>query len=101
MLTSKQRAFLRSMAASIAPVVQIGKGGATPEVVSSVEEALAARELIKVNVLDNCMEDVRDISGVISERTRSDVVQVIGRKIVLYRPAKKPVIELPKIKKQS
>ncbi len=98
MLTSKQRAYLRSLASKLTPVVQIGKGGVTPEVVASVDEALAARELIKANVLDNCLEDVREISNVIAERTRSDVVQVIGRKIVFYRAAKKPVIELPKSK---
>lgn len=99
MLTSKQRAYLRSMATKLVPVVQIGKGGASPEVVASVDEALAARELIKANVLDNCLEDIKDISNVIAERTHSDVVQVIGRRIVFYRPAKKPVIELPKAKK--
>ncbi len=98
MLTSKQRAYLRSLASKITPVVQIGKGGASPEVVASVDEALAARELIKAAVLDNCMEDIREISEVIAGRTHSDVVQVIGRKIVFYRPAKKPVIELPKAK---
>lgn len=96
MLTSKQRAYLRSLASKLTPVVQIGKGGASPEVVASVDEALAARELIKANVLDNCFEDIREMSSVISERTHSDVVQVIGRKIVFYRAAKKPVIELPK-----
>ncbi len=96
MLTSKQRAYLRSLASKLTPVVQIGKGGSSPEVVASVDEALAARELIKAAVLDNCMEDVRDISNIIAERTHSEVVQVIGRKIVFYRPAKKPVIELPK-----
>lgn len=96
MLTSKQRAYLRSLASKLTPVVQIGKAGASPEVVASVDEALAARELIKANVLDNCFEDIRELSNVISERTHSDVVQVIGRKIVFYRAAKKPVIELPK-----
>jgi RNA-binding protein len=98
MLTSKQRAYLRSLASKLTPVVQIGKGGASPEVVISVDEALAARELIKANVLDNCFDDIREISNVIAERTHSEVVQVIGRKIVFYRPAKKPVIELPKAK---
>jgi RNA-binding protein len=99
MLTSKQRAYLRSLASKIVPVVQIGKAGASPEVVSSVDEALAARELIKANVLDNCMEDIHEMSNIIAERSHSEVVQIIGRKIVFYRPAKKPVIELPKAKK--
>lgn len=99
MLTSKQRAYLRSMATKLNPIVQIGKGGASPELVESVNEALEARELVKATVLDNCMDDVREIANVVGERTRSDVVQVIGRKIVWYRESKeKPVIELPKAK---
>lgn len=96
-LTSKQRAYLRKMASQLQPVVSIGKGGATPEVVASAAEALEKRELIKASVLDNCFEDVRDIANVVGERTRSEVVQVIGRKFVLYKQnTKKPVIELPK-----
>lgn len=99
-MTSKQRAFLRKMAATMQPVLQIGKGGATAEVVASVDEALEARELIKISVLDNCFEDVRDIAQVVGERSRSEVVQVIGRKFVLFRVSKtKPAIELPKAKK--
>lgn len=95
MLTSKQRAGLKSMAAKINPVVQIGKSGAAPEVVKSIDEVLEARELIKIAVLDNCFEEVRDIANVVAERTRSDVVQVIGRKFVLYRKSKtKPTIEI-------
>lgn len=97
MLSSKQRAFLRSMATSITPIAQIGKGGASPEVVASINEALESRELVKISVLENCLEDIREISSVVGERTKSDVVQVIGRKFVLYRQSKtKPVIELPK-----
>lgn len=96
-MTSKQRAFLRKMATKIDTVVSIGKSGATPEVVESCSEALEARELIKCTVLDNCLEDVRDVAHVCGERSRSEVVQVIGRKFILYRPKKdKPVIELPK-----
>lgn len=96
-MTSKQRAYLKGLAQKLTSVVQIGKGGASPEVVNSADEALAARELIKMTVLDNCFEDIKDIAGIISERTRSEVVQTIGRKIVLYRPNKdKPIIELPK-----
>ena len=97
-MTSKQRAFLRKMATKIEPVVSIGKNGATPEVVESCNEALEARELIKCTVLDNCLEDVRDVAHVCGERSRAEVIQVIGRKFVLYRAKKdKPVIELPKI----
>lgn len=95
MLTSKQRAQLRAIANKIEPIIQVGKGGATAEVVESVNEALEARELVKGNVLNNCTEDVSFIANVISERTHSDVVQVIGKKFVLYRRnEKKPVIKL-------
>ena len=88
MLTSKQRAYLRSKATKIEPVLMIGKGGASPEVVESANEALEARELIKAKVLDNCFEDIREIANTVAERTRSDVVLVIGRKFVLFRKAK-------------
>ena len=96
MLTSKQRAYLRSMAAVENPIVHIGKEGATPEIVKAVDEALEARELIKVAVLNNCLDSPKDIAQIVSERSNSNVVQVIGRKFVLYRESrKKPVIELP------
>ena len=88
MLTSKQRAYLKSKATKLEPVLMIGKGGASPEVVESANEALEARELIKAKVLDNCFDDVRDLAHMIAERTRSDVVIVIGRKFVLFRQAK-------------
>ncbi len=88
MLTSKQRAYLKSKATKIEPVLMIGKGGASPEVVESANEALEARELIKAKVLDNCFEDIREIANTVAERTRSDVVLVIGRKFVLFRKAK-------------
>ncbi len=96
-MTSKQRAFLRKMATKIDSVVSIGKNGVTPEVVESCNEAIEARELIKCTVLDNCFDEVRDVAHTCGERTRSEVVQVIGRKFILYRPKKdKPIIELPK-----
>ena len=78
-MTSKQRAYLRKLAQKLDPVVQIGKGGVTPEVVASVNEVLEARELIKATVLDNCFEEVRDVANTVGERARAEVVQVIGR----------------------
>lgn len=97
MLNSKQRAYLRGLANKIDPIFQIGKSGVSPELVSAIDEALEARELIKCNILNNCMEDIKYIASAISERTKSDIVQVIGKKIVIYRPSKeKPVIILPK-----
>ena len=95
MLTSKQRAFLRAMANDLSPF-HVGKSGVTPELVESIQNALQARELIKCNVLDNCMLSAKEAAVMLSERTRSDVVQVIGNRFVLYKAAKKPVIELPK-----
>lgn len=97
-MTSKQRAYLKGLAMTMDPIFQIGKGGVTPENTAAVEEALIARELIKISVLQNCMEDTRAMAEVLAERTRSQVVQVIGRKIVLYREGKneKKKIVLPK-----
>jgi RNA-binding protein len=69
-------------------VFQIGNASVTPEVVQAVREAIDKRELVKVSVQKSCMEDPKDIANVLAERTRSEVVQVIGRKIVLYKPAK-------------
>lgn len=70
------------------PILQLGKGGVTPENTASVDEALAARELIKISILQNCLEDPRQMAETLAERTHSQVVQVIGRKIVLYREGK-------------
>ena len=97
-MTSKQRAYLKSLAMKLDPVVQVGKGSLTPEIVSAADEALAARELIKVGVLKNCLDDPREIGEVLAERTHSQVVQVIGKKIVLYREGKddKKKIMLPR-----
>ena len=96
-LSSKQRAFLLSAANSQKAVVQIGKDGLTPEVTASVDEALAARELIKINVQKSCLEDPRETAEVLSQRTHSAVVRTIGRKIILYRRAHdaKDRMELP------
>ena len=100
MLTSKQRAYLRGLANSIDPSVQVGKNGLTPDVTSAVDEALESRELIKIGVLENSMLETAETAEILHERTHSDVVSVVGRKIILYRKSKlKPVIELPKVKK--
>lgn len=95
-MTSKQRAYLKSLAMKMDPIMQIGKATVTPELTNSVEQALEARELIKINVLKNCVADPTDIAALLAERTRAEVVQVIGKKIVLYRESKtKKKIELP------
>lgn len=96
-MTSKQRAYLKGLAMKMDPILQLGKAGVTPENTASVDEALAARELIKINVLQNCLFDTREMAEMLAERTHSQVVQVIGRKIVLYREGKddKKKIVLP------
>lgn len=87
-MTSKQRSYLKGLAMNLDPIFQIGKSSLTPEVTQAVSEALEARELVKITVLKNCLDDGRSIAEVLGECTHSEVVQVIGRKIVLYRPAK-------------
>ena len=87
-MTSKQRAYLNGLAMNIEPVFQVGKSGLTPEITEAVLEAFNTRELIKLAVLKNCLEDPKEIAAVIAERTHSQVVQVIGKKIVLYKENK-------------
>ena len=97
-MTTKQRAYLKSLAMTMDPIFQIGKNSMTPELTKAVEEALNARELIKVSVLKNCMDDPRMLAEMLAERTHSAVVQVIGKKIVLYKESKdekKKKITLP------
>ena len=95
-MTSKQRAYLKSLASNITAIFQVGKGSLSPEMVTAIDEALEKRELIKLSVLKNCLDDPKEIAQVLGERTHSEVVQVIGKKIILYRPAKKNAkIKLP------
>lgn len=96
-MTSKQRSYLKGLAMTIDPVFQVGKSSVTPENIEAISEAFNTRELIKIAVLKNCLDDPKEIAVVISERTRSQVVQVIGKKFVLYKPFKdNPKIVLPK-----
>lgn len=96
-MTSKQRAYLKGLAMNIEPIFQIGKSSLTPEVTQAIGEAFNTRELIKISVLKNCMDDPKELANIVAERTRSQVVQVIGKKIVLYKESKEhKKIELPK-----
>ncbi len=96
-MTSKQRAYLMSLASNLNPIFQVGKASLTPELTNAIAEAFNNNELIKIGVLKNCMDDPRAIGEVVAERTHSQLIQVIGKKIVLYKPNKdKPKIELPK-----
>ncbi len=96
MLTPKQRAYLRSLAQKENTIFQIGKSGVSPEFIQSADDALEKRELIKISVLNNCEEELSAAAEKTASRTHSEVVQIIGRKFVLYRASKKPHIELPK-----
>ena len=84
-MTGKERAALRKQAHELDAIINIGKESLTPEVCKAVDEALEARELIKVGVLKNCPDDPRAAAETLAGRTRSEVVQVMGRKITLYR----------------
>lgn len=87
-MTSKQRAYLKGLAGTLEPVFHIGKANLTPEVTQAIAEVFNNRELIKVSVLKNCMEDPKAVAEALAGRTKSEVVHVIGRKIVLYKENK-------------
>lgn len=96
-MTSKQRAYLKGLAMNLEPIFQIGKSSLTPEVTEAIGEAFNTKELIKITVLKNCMDDQNEIARMLAERTHAQVVQVIGKKIVLYKESKEhKKIELPK-----
>ncbi|MEB3100745.1 ribosome assembly RNA-binding protein YhbY [Ferviditalea candida] len=96
MLTGKQKRYLRSLAHHLDPIFQVGKGGVNDNLIRHVGEALEARELIKVSVLNNCMEDRNVIGEELAQGTDAELVQVIGKTIVLYKESKEnKEIELP------
>ncbi len=85
MLTSKQRAYLRGLSQSVQPIFQVGKNDIGENMVKQISDALEARELVKIHVLENSPLTAREAADKISELTQSDVVAVIGSKIVIYR----------------
>lgn len=93
-MTSKERAYLKSLAANVPALYQIGKEGISENVVKSTNAALAARELIKVHVLENSLMDIREAANELAEKTASQVVIVIGSKFVLYRRSEKNICEM-------
>lgn len=100
--TSKQRAYLRSLAMLIEPSFNIGKENLTEGSFSALSEALEANELVKINVLKNSTDDIREMASILSENTSSEVVEIIGRKIVLFKVSTKEKnrkIKLPPKKK--
>lgn len=90
MITSKQRAGLRAMANTITPIGQIGKGGITGNIIKQLDDALEARELIKVTVLETALMTAREACDIACEALHAEPVQCIGLKFVLYRQAREP-----------
>lgn len=84
-MTSKERAVFRSMANTMQPILQIGKGGVSENSLKQIDDALEARELIKITVLETAGEDVRELAHEIAKEVNAEVIQVIGSKFVLYR----------------
>lgn len=101
MITSKQRAYLRGLSNGYETLFQVGKNGITDTLIKQVEDALKARELIKINSLENTPSTPKEVANTIAEQTKCDVVQVVGRKMIFYkRNNENPKIELPKSKKK-
>ena len=88
MLTGKQKRFLRSKAHHLNPIFQVGKGGVNDNLIKQIGEALEARELLKVSVLQNCEEDRNDVASMLSKGTTAELVQIIGNTIVLYKESR-------------
>ena len=96
MINSKQRAYLRGLANKITPIFQVGKAGLSEESCLQIGNALAARELIKIHILESCPYTPREVADILTEALCCDAVAVIGMKVVLYRPDdEKPKIVLP------
>ena len=85
MISSKQRAFLRGMANDYETIIQIGKGGISPALINTVNEALYVRELIKIKVHSTAPDDIRSIASQVAEQSESEIVHIIGSKIILYK----------------
>lgn len=102
MLTSKQRAYLRGIAAKEDTILQVGKGGIGENLITQVNDALKAREIVKLKVLETAMLSAQEAAEELAEATKSDVVQTIGNKLVLFkRNPQEPKIELPKAEKKK
>ena len=102
MLTSKQRSYLRGLAAKEDTILHIGKGDLGENLIIQAKEALKARELVKGKVLENSTLSPREVCDMLCKECKADGVQVIGSKFVIYKKNElKPIIELPKIEKKK
>lgn len=102
MLTSKQRAYLRSIASKEDAIFQVGKGGVNDNLIGQISDALKAREIVKITVLETSPESAEEAAARIAEATRSETVQIIGSKAVFFkRNPQNPKTELPKSGKKK
>lgn len=97
MLTGKQRTYLKGIAHNIKPIAQIGKAGITENFLAQLSDALEAREIVKINVLENSLLDTKETANEVAKAVDAEFVQEIGNKFTIYRPSiKNPKIQLPK-----
>lgn len=96
MLTGKQKRYLRSLASTQSATFRVGKEGVSDNMIIGIRQGLEANEIVKVKVLDNCTQELNEVALDLSAGTKSDIVQIIGHTIILYRPSKEPKIKLPK-----
>ena len=94
-MTSKERAYLKSLANKVPALYQVGKDGLGENMVKQIDDALTARELIKVHVLENSGFEIREAAAEMADATDSQVVQVIGNRFILYRRSEKNLCEMP------
>ncbi len=94
-LTGKQKRYLRSLGHHLQAVVMVGKDDITPSLIRAVDEALATHELIKIKLQEGCVLDRKEVAATLAKNCGAVVAQILGRTILLYRPAKEPVITLP------
>ena len=96
MLTGKQKRYLRSLASTQSATFRVGKEGVSENMIIGIRQGLEANEIVKVKVLDNCTQELNEVALDLSSGTKSDIVQIIGHTIILYRPSTEPKIKLPK-----
>ncbi len=97
MLKKKQKQYLKGLANPLKPVVIIGKDGLTENIISSIDEYLTSHELLKINILKNCEQEIEEIVLDVLANTNSELISQLGRKMVIYRRNnRQPVIELPR-----
>lgn len=96
MLTGKQKRYLRSIASTQTATFRVGKEGVSENMIIGIRQGLEANEIVKIKVLDNCTQELNAVALDLSAGTKSEIVQIIGHTIILYRPSKEPKIKLPK-----